>query len=175
MPSPQVNGEVPHSAFLDHVFNYPVVKDSVSQIKHNPIGQHGINLTSSAYQTFAKPFVPYLRGPYQYISPYVQKADNLGDKALTRVDKTFPVVKKPTSEIYGDTKLVLTFPFRKSVESKDHVIGGYADERKSIGGQGVFPLGKALASTCLVVTAETIGWLRALFVETKQQAREKMN
>ena len=147
----------------------------MTQIKHNPIGRLGQDLTTSAYQTFAKPFVPYLRGPYQYISPYVQKADDLGDKCLTHVDNKFPVVKKPTSEIYDDTKLVLTFPFRKTAKSKDHIIEVYGEERQSIGGNGVVPFGKAILTTVLVVTGETIGWIRTLFVETKQQAREKMN
>jgi len=147
----------------------------VSTVKGNKIGQQGISLTSSAYETFAKPFIPYLRGPYEYISPYVRKADDLGDKALTRVDETFPVVKKPTSEIYGDTKLVITFPYRKSVEQKDHILHVYTDERKQHGGQGVVPLGKAVFTTWLVVTAETLGWLRTVLARTKQQAREKVN
>ena len=155
--------------------NYPVVQDGVETVKSNKIGQQGISLTTSAYETFAKPFFPYLNGPYQYISPYVKKADDLGDKALSAVDEKFPVVKKPTAELYDETKQVITLPYRLSMEQKDHIIQVYTDERKNIGGEGVVPFGKAVLGTWLVVTAETLGWLKTHLAQAKQQASEKMN
>jgi len=175
MAAPQVNGEVPHSAFFDHLLRYPVVSDGVTTVKQNKYGQQGISLSNTAYQTLARPVIPYLAKPYEFVSPYVKKADDIGDKTLSRIDVRFPVVTKPTAEVYEDTKSLVLFPYRKSVESRDHIFHVYTDERKQIGGDGVVPLGKAVFSTALVVTTETLTWFRTLLNATKQQVQEKAN
>lgn len=117
--------------------------------------------------------LPYLARPYEYVSPYVKKADDIGNKTLCRLESTFPVVQKPTAEVVEDTKSIVLFPYRKASEGRDHVLHVYADERKQIAGDGVVPASKALVSTALVVVAETLGLLRSFFGTTKQQASEK--
>lgn len=161
----QVNGDAPHSAFLDHLLKYPVVSDSVDTVKNNRFGQQGIKITDTAYQRLARPVLPYFARPYEYVSPYVRKADNLGDNALSRVDERFPLVTRPTSEVYQETWNAVLFPYHKSLEGRDHFLSVYNSEYKNVGGEdGIFRSGRALVATALVVTGESIEWARDVWV-----------
>ncbi|KAI0843580.1 hypothetical protein F5Y06DRAFT_291494 [Hypoxylon sp. FL0890] len=172
----QVNGEVhPSSATLSHITGYPVVSDSIAYIKGNPYGQKSIELGDSAYKTFAKPVLPYIAKPYQYISPYVKKADAVGDNTLTKIDERLPVLKKPTNELWTDGKNLVFFPVRKGLETKDHVLDVYGSEYKKVGGDGLVTSGKALVSTGLVVTSEALAWIGDLLRAGKVQAKETGN
>ncbi|KAI1269862.1 hypothetical protein F5Y18DRAFT_422818 [Xylariaceae sp. FL1019] len=171
--APQVNGEVhPASATLSHITGYPVINDSISYFKKNPYGQKSLELGDSAYQTFAKPVLPYLNKPYQYVSPYVKKADAVGDDTLSRIDERLPVFKKPTDELWTDGMNIVFFPVRKGLETKDHVFDVYHAECKKVGGDGVATVGKALLSTGLVVTSEALQWVGDMLRAGKVQAKE---
>lgn len=141
-----------------HLTGYPVVHDGVETFKSNPYGQKSIQIGDSAYKTLAAPVLPYLSKPYQYVEPYVKKADDLGDKALAKVDETFPVVKKPTGELYSNAKGLVFLPYNKAFEGKDHVLDIYTREHKNLGGEngsGLVLTGKAAFTTILVVSVET--------------------
>ncbi|ERT02979.1 hypothetical protein HMPREF1624_01283 [Sporothrix schenckii ATCC 58251] len=170
MASPQVNGVSPQSAFLEHLLQYPLVSDSVSTVKENKYGQQTLALSTSAYETLAKPVLPYLSKPYGYVSPYVKKADSLGDRTLDSLDQRFPVVRKPTAEVYQETKDFVWYPVRKATEGRDHVFSVYSGERKQVGGDGVLPAGKAVALTAITVTSETLAWVRTYLSAAKKQA-----
>jgi len=171
--SHQVNGEVhPSSAILTHIFGYPIFNDGISYIKKNPYGQRSIELGDSAYQTFAKPVIPYLSKPYQYVSPYVQKADAMGDDALSKFDERLPVLTKPTDELWTDGKNLVFFPVRKGLETKDHVFGIYQSEVKKAGGDSLVAHSKAMVFAGLVVTSEALNWIGDLLRAGKAQAKE---
>ncbi|EFX06670.1 pathogenesis associated protein [Grosmannia clavigera kw1407] len=170
-----VNGVAPQSAFFDHLCQYPVVTDGLTSIQKNKYGQQTLALSTSALETFeslAKPVLPYLAKPYEYVSPYVKKVDGLGDRTLDNFDQHFPVVRKPTAEVYKDTKDFVLYPVRKGIESRDHVVSVYNGERKQINGDGVFPLSKALAVTAIVVATETLGWVREYLTTATAAAKE---
>ncbi|KAI0593820.1 hypothetical protein F4775DRAFT_586570 [Biscogniauxia sp. FL1348] len=174
--STQLNGEVhPSSATLSHITGYPVVNDGLAYFKQNPYGQKSIELGDSAYQTFAKPVIPYFAKPYQYVSPYVKKADAIGDNALTKVDERLPALKKPTGELWTDGKNFVFFPVRKGIETKDHVFDVYNSEYKKVGGDSLVAYSKALISTGLVVTTEALNWISDLLKASKVQAKEATN
>lgn len=175
MASAQVNGEVPHSAFIDHLLNYPAINDGVKTFKSNPYGQKSLELSDSAYRTFAKPFVPYLEKPYQYVSPYVKKADDLGDKTLSKVEEKFPVVKKQTGEIYEDGRNLVLLPYRTANAAKDHVFETYNGEVKKVGGDNLLSYGKALITTSLVVTGEVYQALAEFLSAKKEQTKGAMD
>ncbi|KAI0426525.1 hypothetical protein F5Y09DRAFT_60927 [Xylaria sp. FL1042] len=175
--APQVNGEVPpSSATLSHLTGYPVVNDGIAYFKKNPYGQKSIELSDSAYQAFAKSILPYFNKPYQYVSPYVQKADAVGDDVLSRVDERIPSLKKPTDELVSDGKAIIFFPYNKGMETKGHILEVYNSEYKKVGGDGLVTTGKALISTGLFVTSEALSWvgdiLRAGKVHTKEAAHD---
>jgi hypothetical protein len=146
---------------------YPVINDGVTSFRQNQYGQKSIQLGGSAYKTFAQPMMTYMSKPYQYVSPYIKKADDLGDQTLSRVDEKFPAVKKPTEELYSDAKSIVLFPYHKGMEGKDHVLKTYNKECKKVGGEGIVAYGKALISTVFVVGSESITWVGD-FLSAKQ-------
>ncbi|KAI1652342.1 uncharacterized protein F4817DRAFT_11263 [Daldinia loculata] len=172
----QVNGEVhPSSATLSHIRGYPVVNDSIAFIKGNPYGQKSIELGDTAYKAFAKPVFPYFSKPYQYVSPYIKKADQIGEDALNKIDERLPALKKPTGELWTDGKNLFFFPVRKGLETKDHVFDIYNSEYKKVGGDGLVTSSKALVSAGLVVTSEALTWIGDLLRAGKVQAKETGN
>ncbi|KAM4059854.1 perilipin-like protein, Mpl1 [Hirsutella rhossiliensis] len=179
MAIPQVNGDTSslahNSAFIQHLLNYPLISDGIHTFKSNEYGQRSIKLGDSAYQTFARPVIPWFAKPYQYISPYVQKADSIGDKTLDRFDEHFPVVRKPTSELYRDTRSLILLPLNKGLEGRDHVFKVYAAEVKKTEQQGIVAQGKAAVSTAIVVSNETLCWLGSLLSAKKAEATKAVN
>ncbi|KUJ15151.1 uncharacterized protein LY89DRAFT_104605 [Mollisia scopiformis] len=95
--APQVNGEAPSSAFLHHL----------------------TSLTHTSYSKISAPLAPYLHTPYSYLSPYLSKADSLGDSTLSSLDSKFPLVKKPTGELYDEGKAIVFYPLKKGNEGKE--------------------------------------------------------
>lgn len=179
MASPQVNGDVPDSisssAFFQHLLNYPVISDSVDTFKSNEYGQKSLKLGDAAFQTFAAPVIPWFAKPYQYVSPYVHKADTLGDKTLDRIDEKFPVVKKPTTDLYNDTKGLILLPYTKGLEGKDHVLQVYTSEYKKNEQAGLVAHGKAAVTTVLVVSNETLSWIGSFLHAKKAEATSAVN
>jgi len=173
--APLVNGEAPSSAFLSHLTSYPVISDSISTFKSNPYGQKSLDLTSQGYATFAKPILPYFSKPYQYVSPYVAKADSIGDSTLSKVDAKFPVVKKPTGELYDNAHSFAFFPLKKGAEGKDYILSTYNSEVKKVGGEGIVTLGKAAVTTTLIVSSDALSWLSAFLGAKKEQTKEVVN
>lgn len=179
MSTPQVNGDGPHSAFIEHLFAYPVVHDGVATFKSNPYGQKSLELSDSAYKTFAGPMMPYLQKSYQYVSPYVKKVDDLGDKTLCKVDERFPMVKKPTGELLDDAKSIVLLPIRVGQSGKEHVFSTYDAEVKKVGGENIVTYGKAFLTTALILTTEALttasNFLGAKKDEAKATLDEKAN
>lgn len=124
--------------------------------------------------------MPYFNGPYQYVQPYVKKADDLGDKALSKVDERFPVVKKPTNELYTDAKGIILFPYHKGLEGRDHVLSLYSDEYKKANGGNdsgfaLISTGKAAITTALVLTGETVKFIGDFLSAKKEDAQNAVD
>ncbi|QKD57920.2 uncharacterized protein FOBCDRAFT_242260 [Fusarium oxysporum Fo47] len=117
----------------------PQVNSEISAAQYPAFIQHLLN-----YPTFAAPIIPYFFKPYQYVSP----------NALDRIDKRFPVVKKPTEELYRDTRALILLLYHKGLEGKDHVFQDYSSEANKNEQAGLVAHGKAAATTVLV-KAET--------------------
>jgi len=169
----QVNGDVPSSAFLQHLLDYPVIHDGVATFKKNQYGQMSLKIGDSAYNTFAKPVIPFLSRPYQYVSPYAKRVDDIGNNTLAVLDERFPIVKKPTGEIFADAKTVALLPYRKGIESKEHVFTTYEEEFKKVGGGSIAAYGKAAISTTLIIGSEALSWLSNYVTSKKVEAKEE--
>ncbi len=148
-----------------------MIKDGVSTFKSNPYGQKSLQLGDSAFQTFAKPVLPLFSKPMAYISPLVKKADNLGDKTLSNIDARFPVVKKPTEELYADAKGLVLYPLQVSQAGRDHVLNTFSSERKKIGDETMVTYGKAAVSTAYIITTETITTVSTYLTARKEEAK----
>lgn len=116
--------------------------------------------------------LPYFARPYGYVSPYFQKADSFGDKTLDRIDERFPIVKKPTGDLYNETRGLILLPYQKGLEGKEHVFQVYAAELKKLEQEGVVAQGKAAVSTAFVVSNETLAWLSSFVAVKKGDAAE---
>jgi len=173
--APQVNGEAPSSAFLSHLYSYPVISDSISTFKSNPYGAKSLDLTSAVYEKTGKPLLPYLSKPYEYVSPYVKKADSIGDSTLSTIDSKFPYVKKPTGEIFDEGKAIVFYPLKVGTEGKEYVFGVFGSEKKKVGGEGIVTYGKAVVATGLVVSSDALSWLSAFLSRKKAEAKEVSN
>ena len=158
-----------------HLLHYPIINDGIHTFQSNEYGQRSIQLGDSAYKTLAANVFPWVAKPYGYVSPYVAKADSIGDQGLTKLDERFPVVKKPTSDIYNETKTYILIPYNKGIEGRDHVLGIYngsfaTDEKPTL-----FAQGRAAVTTALVVSNETLSWLSTFLKAKKAEASEAIN
>jgi hypothetical protein len=149
-----------------------VVQAGLTKFRQNQYGQTSIKIGDSAYKTIAQPVIPYLARPYQYVSPYVEKADHLGDQTLSKMDERWPVVKKPADEIYTDAKNVVLYPYHRGLEGKDHVFSVYSAECKKVGGEGLMTTTKALISTVVLISSDTISWVGEFLAARKAEAKE---
>ncbi|OAX80131.1 hypothetical protein ACJ72_05543 [Emergomyces africanus] len=174
MGEPIVNGEKPSSQFLHHLSTLPVVSDSLSYLKNNPYGQKSLQLADQGYSNYAKPVLPFLSKPYTYVAPYVAKADSLSNEGLKRVEDRFPIVKKDTETIKGTLKGYIQLPFRFVEEGKNHVLQVYSAEYKSCsGGDGYVNAGKAVITTGLTITSESLTWLRGYITNVEETKNKK--
>ncbi len=134
-----------------------------------------LELADQSYATFARPLMPLLSRPYQYVSPYVHKADALADSGLSRVEETFPIVKTPTDQLKGKITSTVYMPVRVASESKDYVARTWEDQYTHTDGAGLFRAGRAMLSTGLVVTSDSLSWLGQFLSAKKEQSKQVVN
>ena len=160
-----------HHSF-QHLTSYPVVSDAISTFKSNPYGKKSLDLSNTGYEKLVAPFIPYAKRPYGYVAPYVAKADSLGSDALSRVDHTFPIVKEDTEKIKGTVMDYAYFPFRVVGDSKNYLLDTYSSEYKKCGGDGYVAGSKAVITTGLVVTSDTLAWLSTFVGQKKEEGSD---
>ena len=129
-------------------------------------------MTNSGYSKFVKPNLHYLETPASYVKPYVVKADELGDKFLTKVDEKVPILKSETKDIKGTITSYIFWPIHKTAETKDWAFGTYSSEYKKCGGDGYIAGGKALITTPLILGSEALQWVSSFLQAKKEQAKE---
>ncbi|KAI4201299.1 MAG: hypothetical protein LQ350_003337 [Teloschistes chrysophthalmus] len=185
MTQPTVNGDQP-SQFIKHVTSYPAVSDSIDAIEANPYGKKGLELANGVRAKVVDPVLPYAERPYGYIKPYVQRADTLADSGLGKIDARYPIVKQDTHKIKNSILDFAFMPLRMANEGKDYLIETYGKEYRKCGGDGYVAGGKAVVTTGLVVTSDSLAWLASYLnrkkeegkdvaKQTKEQVQEKVN
>ena len=175
-PPPQLSNHSFHPAnkhcSLQHLTSYPVVSDSISTFKSTAAGQKSINLADNTYKSLAPHILPYAQGPYNYVAPYVAKADSVAADGLIRVDQRFPIVKQETENIKNSVLSLVFLPLRLMAETREYVFKTYGNEYKKCGGDGYVAGGKAMITTGLVVTSDGLGWLSGFLQAKGQEAKE---
>ena len=157
---------------MQHLYSYPAFTDSVNAIKENPLGKKSLDLSNTGYEKLISPFVPYAKGPYGYLKPYVEKGDSLAADGLTKIDDSFPILKKDTETIKGTILDFAFFPFRVANDGKDHIFDTYGSEYKKCGGDGYVAGTKAMVTTGLVVTSDTLSWLSSFLGKKKDEGSD---
>lgn len=128
----------------------------------------------STYQRFVAPLHPYLQTPYSYLSPYLTRADELGDTGLSKVDHRFPIVKEDTSKLKQSVVDFVGLPLQFAGKGKEYVLGTWQDEySKTRGDDGVVKNVKALISTELKMGLDGYSLIVEYLNKGKQEASKK--
>ena len=88
---------------------------------------------------------------------------------MSKVDSRFPIVKEDTEKIKGTVLDYAYFPFRVVNDGKNYVFDTYGSEYKKCGGDGYVAGGKAVITTGLVVTSDTLAWLSSFLGQKKDE------
>ena len=147
-----------------------MVNDGVATFKSTPLGQRSLKLGDSAFRTFAAPVLPYFSWPLQLIIPYARKADDLGDKTLSKVDEKFPIVNTPTDELINGARSIYALPFRVGQTGKEHIMSTYGAQLNRTGEKGLLGKGKAAVSTAYILTSESLITIGSYLNERNQRA-----
>lgn len=173
---PVTNGDGPHSKVLSHLHSYPVVHDSFEAYKSHPFGARSLAIINESYQRFVAPLHPYLQTPYSYLSPYLSRADELGDNGLSKVEDRFPIVKQDTSKLKQTVFDYASLPLRVAGMGKEYVFGTWQDEYSKTHGQdGVVKNVKALISTELKFGLDAYGLVTAYLRKGKKETSKKVD
>lgn len=149
-----------------------MVSDSITTFKNNPYGQKSLHLADQGYSHLAKPVLPYFSKPYSLVAPYIEKADSLGAQGLSRVDRTFPIVMEDTETLKKKIVGYVTLPIQVANDGKQYVLDKYRDEYKNSGGEGLFAFGKAIVTTGMLVTSDSLAWVSSFLGAKKDEAKE---
>jgi len=159
------NGDTPSSKVLSHLNSYPVVHDSVETFKTNPLGSRALTLATNTYKNVVAPFHPYLRTPYSYVSPYLARADQLGDNGLSTLETHLPIVKEDTEQLKKYAYSPVTY-----------VQGTWQDEyNKTHYNNGVVKMGVAAVSFELRMLSDACDVVLAYLNKGKEQTKKKVD
>ncbi|KAH0605919.1 uncharacterized protein H6S33_004376 [Morchella sextelata] len=174
------NGEAVTLKSLDHLASYPIISDSITTFKGYPLGQRSINITHSAYSTFIAPFSSYL----SKAAPLVNRADDLAESSLGKLEERFPIVKEPTENIknsvVGYPKKLAGEAYARGLElandTKEYVCTVYGEElnRQGSGEKGYIPMAKAGVTTGLVVSSDLMSYIASYLGKKSKKANGKL-
>jgi hypothetical protein len=157
-----------------HLQSYPVVHDSLELYKTNPYGARSLSLFHDTYQRLIAPMHPYLQTPYSYLSPYLSRADELGDNGLSQVETRFPIVKEDTTKLKETMQTYASFPLRLAEQGKQYVFSTWEDEyQKTTGDESMVKNVRTLVSTELKIGLDGFAMLRDYWVQGKKEASKK--
>ncbi|KAF1945844.1 hypothetical protein EJ02DRAFT_451264 [Clathrospora elynae] len=163
--APLTNGETPSSKVLSHLHSYPLVHDGVETFKSHPYGSQALNLATNTYNNLVAPLHPYLATPYSYLSPYLARADQLGDSGLSKLETHLPIVKE-------DTQKVKEYAFAPYT----YVTGTFQDEyNKTHYNNGVVKAGVAVVSFELKVVSDACAVFLGYLSKGKEQTKKKVD
>jgi len=163
--APMTNGETPSSKILSHLNSYPAIHDGVETFKSNPYGSRALTLASNTYNSVVAPLHPYLRTPYSYLSPYLERADQLGDSGLSTLETHLPIVKEDTSKLK-----------EYAFSPVSYVQGAWQDEyNKTHYNNGVVKMGVAAVSFELRMISDACDVVLGYLNKSKEETKKKVD
>ncbi|KAF9559833.1 hypothetical protein EC968_006469 [Mortierella alpina] len=90
--------------FFSRVSSIPLIHDLNSYARENKYSGYVLNTAESAVGTVSKYTESYQARLQPHLQPHIAKVDKLASKSLDLFETTFPIVKKPTSEIVTQVK-----------------------------------------------------------------------
>jgi hypothetical protein len=140
------------------------------------MGAKSLSLFQQTYARFISPLHPYLQTPYSYLSPYITRADELGESSLSKVDAKFPIVKEDTNKLKETVFSIAGLPFEVAGKGKEYIFGTWNDEYSKTRGQdGYVKSAKALVSTELKVAHDGYKFLLQYWSKGKKEGSKKVD
>ncbi|KAJ5337374.1 uncharacterized protein N7506_005396 [Penicillium brevicompactum] len=125
-----------------------------------------------SYARLAKPVLPYTSIPFSYLSSYLAHADTIGDRGLTQIDLRLSIIQegiqKPRDPIYKGAFLPIHF----ARDVKHQVFAIYGAEYEKCGGNGVLSSGKAMITTSLALSQESLSWVSTVLQKKSDVMKE---
>lgn len=87
-----------HSKFLGHLYSYPTVNAAVDFAVNLPSVQKISTKASPIVHSLKEKSKPFSEPVIKRATPVLSKADQIGDKILSRVDESFPRLKETKTE-----------------------------------------------------------------------------
>lgn len=106
------------------------------------------------------------------MAPYLAKADEFGDSALTKADERFPLVKEDTEKVKSAVLEYAHYPITLAQSGRDYVVNSYNDESSKVGGEGIVKVVKSVISTELRILSDGLHAVAEFVGPKKQQAEE---
>ncbi|KAF8543107.1 hypothetical protein BDD12DRAFT_727014 [Trichophaea hybrida] len=170
---------------FEHLKSYPLVADGINTFSSHPIGQRTIALSTHAYSCFIAPLSPYLSKAF----PFVNKADEIADSSLEKIETRFPIVKEPTDHLKSVVVDSVGYP-RKVVaevivrgqdfakEKQEYVFKIYENEFSKIGEEdkkngSYIPKAKAGITSAFVVSSDLMGAIAQYLGSKKEVVKEQ--
>lgn len=91
------------------------------------------------------------------------------------MELVFPIVKEDTETIKGTVLNRVYLPLRLAGDVKKHVFELYGSEYTKCGGDGYVASGKAMITTSLLLSQESLAWLSSFLGSKKEQAKDAVN
>ncbi|KFY32210.1 hypothetical protein V494_07881, partial [Pseudogymnoascus sp. VKM F-4513 (FW-928)] len=143
-----------------HLQSYPLITSAVTTVTTSPYASTPLSLTHRTISTLSPYATPFINPVAPYVTPYLVRLDGLADSGLDAFDKRVPAAKKPTEELYKETRELALKPYTLSREGGEYVLKTYEGEVKRADAKGVIGYGKAVVGTGFVVGGEVLQWAR---------------
>lgn len=154
------------------------MSDTIDKVKSHPYGAKSLEMADAAYDRFGKPVEPYLKGPYSYAKPYVEKADSLGNAGLGKLDDTFPIVKEDSQTVFETAKGYAFYPFQVAGDGRDYLYNTWSEQYNKTSsrndrGDGIVTIALAGLSTVLKIQTDVFDKVSDYMGPKKDALKEK--
>ena len=105
------------------------------------------------------------------MAPYLAQADTLGDKGLSHIDTRFPIVKEDSDKLRSSIYDGAQVPVRFAGDVRTHLVDLYGSEYRKCGGDGLVASSKAVVSTSLILSQESLAYVSSFLQAKKEQTQ----
>jgi hypothetical protein len=107
------------------------------------------------------------------LSPYLARADALGDSGLTRFEERFPIVREDTQRVRGLAAEAAAAPLVAVRRGRDYLLETYSRERGEVPVNGLVGVGVAVVRTEWRVAADVLGAAMRWWAVGKAELKQK--
>lgn len=91
---------------------------------------------------------------------------------MSRIDTRFPIIKEDTDKLRTSISDRADSSIRLAGDAKGYLVDLYGTEYEKCGGDGLVASGKAVITTGLILSQESLGYFSSLLQTKKEQAKD---